>query len=350
MHRIYHLARMVLIWLGSADQGSDGAMQFISYIAAGNCDRPSDLCKCKHIERMDNAAEYTCQYHFDALNYSPSGRIAYGFKSSIETSIKELFQRRYWSRVWVVQEIMFARNVLIQCGNWAITWAHLQLFFSWTTHPREHDWLAYRFTTYVRTALLPANSYPPSFRTIIKMKEVWGLKETWTPATQDLLDILKICDKFECKLIVDRIYGLLGLVHIGERLEVDYDLTLFKLFIAVLHYVVKDPLEDEWHKFAWKLWQALECRDSGNTYNQAIIIAFPGLADLYTEEWLVGFDYDSDWKWDRWETKYYESRLLRQETRLKQEKKPKKLKHRYKGLEPAPTSSYYSSGDEQSCW
>jgi hypothetical protein len=90
MHRIYHLARMVLIWLGSADQGSDGAMQFISYIAAGNCDRPSDLCKCKHIERMDDAAEYTCQYHFELLNYSPWGQITHGFiKSSIETSIKE---------------------------------------------------------------------------------------------------------------------------------------------------------------------------------------------------------------------------------------------------------------------
>ncbi|KAH9207761.1 hypothetical protein DL95DRAFT_482394 [Leptodontidium sp. 2 PMI_412] len=240
---------------------------------------------------------------------------------------------------------MFARNVLLKCGNWTITWAQLQLFFRWTTYPRER--VCYRYSS---GYLLPADSYPPSFRTIIEMKEDWGLEETWTPATQDLLEILRLCDKFECKLTVDRIYGLLGLVHINERLEVDYDLTPLKLFIAVLNYVVKHPLEDGWHKLGLKLWRALQCRDSGITFNQAIIIAFPGLADLYQQEWEERFVDDNFWQnmdSERWLRRDYKASLLRKQTRSEQGRRPRKLKPRYTGLESAPISSYCDSGDEQ---
>ncbi|KAH9207762.1 heterokaryon incompatibility protein-domain-containing protein [Leptodontidium sp. 2 PMI_412] len=90
MHQIYHFATTVLIWLGDADQGSDSAMQFISYIAAGNCDRPSGLCKCKHIERMDDVAEDTCRHHFKAC-IGVEGQTGYKFQSSIATSIRQLF-------------------------------------------------------------------------------------------------------------------------------------------------------------------------------------------------------------------------------------------------------------------
>jgi len=336
MHQIYNRATTVLIWLGGADERSDGAMQFISYITAGNCDRPSDLCKCKHIERMDDVPEFTCQHHFGV--YCP-GSTAYQILPSMSFPIRELFQRNYWSRVWVVQEIMFARNILVKCGNWTITWAQLELFFRWTTYSRQSD-----LHIWASRYLIPTEDYPPSFCSIIDMKENWGLKETWRPATLDLLEILRMCHKFECKLTLDRIYGLLGLVHRGERLEVDYDLTPLKLFIAVLHHIVKHPLEDGWHRLGLKLWRALQCGDSGVTYNQAIIMTFPGLADLYVLEFLEFF-YHFNFS-DRLLKRDFEARLLREQTRSDRGRRPNKLKPRYKEMEPEPITSH-SDGEGQ---
>ena len=40
-------------------------------------------------------------------------------------SLSELFQRDYWSRVWVIQEVHFARTITVRRGPFHVRWSVL---------------------------------------------------------------------------------------------------------------------------------------------------------------------------------------------------------------------------------
>jgi hypothetical protein len=46
-----------------------------------------------------------------------------------------IFDREFWQRVWVVQEISFARTIYLMCGPTLCDWEHFIIvaFFSFTT-------------------------------------------------------------------------------------------------------------------------------------------------------------------------------------------------------------------------
>jgi hypothetical protein len=37
------------------------------------------------------------------------------------TTLKRLFDRPYWSRVWILQEVVLARQAVLQCGSRTIS-------------------------------------------------------------------------------------------------------------------------------------------------------------------------------------------------------------------------------------
>jgi hypothetical protein len=49
--------------------------------------------------------------------------------------------RPYWSRLWIVQELLMASEIIVKCGNDEFTWNNFALFFrrlrgwSSSTHP-----------------------------------------------------------------------------------------------------------------------------------------------------------------------------------------------------------------------
>ncbi|KAF1973936.1 hypothetical protein BU23DRAFT_442266, partial [Bimuria novae-zelandiae CBS 107.79] len=87
MHEIFHRARDMVIWLGPDGDGSRIAMDFI---------RTVDLADDnKHAEKAW-ATQAQVSVQVEALR-----------------ALKALFQRRYWNRLWVIQEIMYARRIAV---------------------------------------------------------------------------------------------------------------------------------------------------------------------------------------------------------------------------------------------
>ena len=90
MGMIYHQATRVIIWLGSSDAVSKLAFEFLS--------SPTEWSKCiktpsaqdpmKRLERDNNLK-----------------------------AILSLFSRDYWSRVWIIQEVVMARDFILMCGD-----------------------------------------------------------------------------------------------------------------------------------------------------------------------------------------------------------------------------------------
>ena len=95
MREIYTQAYSVWIWLGEADHTthSDVAMRYLSRRAAWS-GKDVDLKKFWNARKAK--------------------------------AVRELFERGYWSRIWIVQEVLLAKEVSVLCGDQCIGWTRLQ--------------------------------------------------------------------------------------------------------------------------------------------------------------------------------------------------------------------------------
>jgi hypothetical protein len=90
MSRIYHRAANVCVWLGMDSPGSKMAMQF-----------KDELCD---IERFDKIHENT------------------GTADKL-VALLQLLERQWFSRRWIIQEIVFARKATLHCGRDEVNWS-----------------------------------------------------------------------------------------------------------------------------------------------------------------------------------------------------------------------------------
>ncbi|KAL6823356.1 heterokaryon incompatibility domain-containing protein [Trichoderma camerunense] len=108
MAQIYQGARRVVVYLGQSAHGSDEAMHSICEI-----DQPSD---------------YDVYPSWNTMPQSPS---------NIE-SIRALFKRPWFYRVWVLQEIAFAKDAIFVCGQYEVSWDSIRAFCHWN---RNNRWI-----------------------------------------------------------------------------------------------------------------------------------------------------------------------------------------------------------------
>lgn len=116
MARIYSHASLVLVWLGPQYGHSDLAMKFLA----------SDP-KTWTQQRMDKV-----------------------WRSNVGEAIQRLCERAYWTRLWMVQELMLARTISILCGRNRIPWENFELFLhhvdSFPPECRQDHRMAYHLT------------------------------------------------------------------------------------------------------------------------------------------------------------------------------------------------------------
>lgn len=89
MRSVYELAARVIIWLGEAEYNSDSAMDLVEKIGNTGVD----------------------QFEADEKNSKPWDALA------------DLFRRRWWSRVWVIQEATISKvDPVVGCGHKWVPW------------------------------------------------------------------------------------------------------------------------------------------------------------------------------------------------------------------------------------
>jgi hypothetical protein len=102
MRDIYSLADTVQVWLGKADENSYTAMDLVGQLAEVVQD-PEDMLA----NGLQNSHRDTWEELFEAS------------KPSTIRALNQLFQRSWWTRVWVVQELSLANQVRarVRCGT-----------------------------------------------------------------------------------------------------------------------------------------------------------------------------------------------------------------------------------------
>ncbi|KAM0344815.1 hypothetical protein ACHAPU_007197 [Fusarium lateritium] len=114
MAHIYQNASQVLVYLGKGTDDSDIAMKFVREL-----DQPPDHFRNNAIEEVPSTV--------------PDEREA----------VNILFQRPWFYRVWVLQEVTFARKAIVICGSHQVEWASFIEFYHWNHSSRWVDKLPY---------------------------------------------------------------------------------------------------------------------------------------------------------------------------------------------------------------
>ncbi|KAE8452758.1 hypothetical protein EG329_013030 [Mollisiaceae sp. DMI_Dod_QoI] len=198
MYAIFNRASEVIIWLGEVYDQSNIAMKTIATIT-------KDYSMAGTPEVVPEVDD-------------PFGRYQ---------AILSLYNRPYWSRLWILQEVCLAAKLRVHCGTKSVTWEQF-----------DHFWMNFRRSDVLNEdpSLGISYSIPEGLEKLMDMMH----RRT---CFSGLLHLLKVSRHLHCWDIRDRVFGLLGLVHqrLGSQpLQADYSTGLQQLYVDVMEWYMKN--------------------------------------------------------------------------------------------------------------
>ncbi len=145
MGDIYRHAAWVLAWLGSAADESDSAMESLDRLGK----------KCIFGMPRDDSF-YLRRRQFVSTFLSSDATPAFSLPP-----VFELFRRPWWKRVWCLQEVELAKDVLILCGDFGMPIGVLQNAFAAINDFGAQIGLGDPLTEVARTIRVELGSRPP---------------------------------------------------------------------------------------------------------------------------------------------------------------------------------------------
>lgn len=214
MSLIYGKATSVAIWLGPDYDDSSKASRLMEII-------------------VDNA---TSDGYIRSLIADRNNRRDFA-------ALVSLFERDYWKRLWVVQEVYVPKpeKITVYCGDSSLQWDiyrsasdvlrrhkhYIDEVFPGTqdhSEGRRKSQQQYTFAQ-VFTYLGPASLYDGNIRDF---------------GQQPLLDVMRVCREKLTANPLDKVYGILGLLpnNVCRDFPVDYKLSVKELYIDVVDHIL----------------------------------------------------------------------------------------------------------------
>ena len=111
MRLIYNRADLVIAWLGLEDEYTAAAFQLVHIIFT------------KHVS-PDVSLDAEPEAIWDKQQMNAMGLPH--FPSFPWEALARLFERPYFRRTWVVQEVVVASDIIIRCGSFALSWEYVE--------------------------------------------------------------------------------------------------------------------------------------------------------------------------------------------------------------------------------
>jgi hypothetical protein len=264
MRHIYSNAQSVSIWLGDADRQStsDIAMDFLSQrsqlveVTPHPWHNSIQYTKAYHdhmaaqttLGQLSGESPYYPEAYYDCME----SKIISGLKSSEiagypeahydhaaaqiivgqkpgefpwsrkqAEAVLKLYNRPYWSRIWIVQEMFVAKVLVVFCGSRQCDWRALENLNNDLQHLRATDFPD--IITDFKTS---------SASKLIRARLSYHAGKDY--ATQ-IEHLVSFCD-LKATNILDKVYGVWGLVRDGAGFDIDYNIKPQELLIKLLHY------------------------------------------------------------------------------------------------------------------
>lgn len=200
MSEIYRQAKRVLAYLGEASDDSDIGMDFVLQDAdmIGRTSRP------------------------------PVGLGPNTTSSPQQRAIDHILERSYFKRVWILQEIVFAKEIQIVLGNRTV---------NWTDFSRTVFYVDINKKMYLRTKY---GQRPPSAVFYRDRSTSFSSGKTSSEMPQSLLELLRDTRHCQSTNPRDKIHALLGMSTEKNELALapDYSLTTQQTFIHLTKFLI----------------------------------------------------------------------------------------------------------------
>jgi hypothetical protein len=207
MDTIYKQCKEVIVWLGRCSDSSSGrALHFLhaiqsrrgaafkSHASFGHCFCPDDSkCMIKGSSPQHNLEPHP--------------------------ALQALLSNPYWSRAWIVQEIILAPRAKIVCGPYSIDYVVEKESLLLRSHSRERCWFPQDTQQFFDLMYTHAQI---QLRDPLHTQRLWRLQDA----------ILFV--RGEARDVRNKVFALQGLVMPEQRIRIDYTITKEKLFQEVL--------------------------------------------------------------------------------------------------------------------
>lgn len=182
MSDIFRKAKTVVVWAGPAYGESDKALETLSKANPANKKMLTRIC---------------------------SGPVC--------SAVQRFCERPYWRRLWVFQEVKFARNIILMCGEKLVSWSKFQGFLLHARAEAGTPRLKDKVDTFLHS---PAGA----------MVEL-----TLKSLDTSLWALLLATRHLRCAVLHDKVYALLSVAETGhEAIKPDYTMPINVLLNQIL--------------------------------------------------------------------------------------------------------------------
>jgi hypothetical protein len=195
MGEIYKKASKTFVWLGEHEHASHLAMDLLNSVTE---------------ENIRNILE----------DKSKSKRMELAW-----VALRALFERPYWSRVWILQEVVLSRPSFLICGNSMCSWDSVRLLLRSENFDVDKKNISVG-SHHARIALVGENNLPKLLVNVIDDRRTNAQKpEFW--------DYLVLSRQRNASVAHDYIYGVMALVD-PQVLRADYKEPVEELYFKVV--------------------------------------------------------------------------------------------------------------------
>ena len=214
MSEIYRKAAVVAIWLGPHHHDSEKAVQLLEELS-GCADSPKNIYQ--RINDKNRRADFV--------------------------ALVSLFEREYWTRLWVVQEVFVPdpSKILVYCGKKCLPWAvYKAASGALRLHKSDVESCYSGTQDHSRGRRVALQQY--SFAQVLAYQGPISLSDGTSRGLVDrpLLDVMRACRNKLTAMPLDKVYGIRGLLseRVQEDFPVNYKLSIKKLFINVVDHIL----------------------------------------------------------------------------------------------------------------
>lgn len=244
MRDIYSSAARVIVWLGEATSDNYATIHLLEAAYRGDCSSSGGFGRNGSSTSLSNSNS----------NGSPASSPKIGSSPEISLSatdkqhIASLYEHEYWSRVWIVQEVICARELVVYWGKRTIRWeciaAHVcgpeDFNDSVAAANNNNNNNSKSSTTTAPTTVLQRMLASTPAAIIIRTKAAWD-------GAVPLAQLVTTYRHLRSSDVRDKVFGLLGLA--SDKREIDEDDEIMQ---QTTNYdmddsddAMKDPSPDE---------------------------------------------------------------------------------------------------------
>jgi hypothetical protein len=214
MAQIYRKAESVSIWLGPEMDESQLAIRFLQDVA----DSGTESAEISKLMASEAA------------------------KAAIP-AVVDLFERAYWKRLWVVQEVHNAWAIEVYCGMTKLPWSTYEKasnIFRQHRHTLDKHFAA-GFSDGKRYAVSRGQL---SYSSVLAYQGPRSLFATYSEHHLDAQLLLELLRNFRSKLAADprdKVFALLGILPDSVRMDfkADYNLSIKQVYTKVVEYIIR---------------------------------------------------------------------------------------------------------------